>query len=81
MPFLKNDFSQRIIKVLIKTDDWLTVPKIVLPNRYKEPWRGGAYWETKQYLKLYEKLTGKIVTSNSLDVLVDIALEEWYKRQ
>lgn len=81
LPFIINDFRQKIIKVLIKTNDWLTVRKIVLPNRYQEPWQAGAHWDTEQYLKLYEKLTGKIVTSNSLDSLLDIALEEWQKRQ
>ncbi len=81
LPFPKDNTNQRIIKVLIKTDNWLNVSKIVIPSRYKQPWRAGGYWNLEKYLKIYEKLTGKIVTCNSLDTLVDIALEEWRKRQ
>lgn len=81
LPFPRNNGNQRIFKCclgIISTspDSHDIIPRIILQTNSKI----GIY-ETDEYLKLYEKLTGKIVTSSSLNTLLDIALEEWHKRQ
>ena len=81
LPFPKDSVNQRILKVLILTPNWQTVTRVQLPYRYKEPWRHGERLEIENYLKIYEKLTGKLANSNSLDTLIDIALNEWLYRQ
>ncbi|NEQ38958.1 MAG: hypothetical protein F6K40_22875 [Okeania sp. SIO3I5] len=76
LPFVKNDGNQRIFNCLFG-ETYLGV------YRYKTNSKLSfcGIYETDKYLKMYEKLTGKTVTSNSLDSFVDIALEEWHKRQ
>ena len=82
LPFPKKTVSKGIMKIQIKTDDWQTVSAVRLPYRY------GYYHanintglvDIETYLNIYEKITGKPVKSNSLDTLVDIALEEWLER-
>ncbi|MEB3278389.1 MAG: endonuclease NucS domain-containing protein [Lyngbya sp.] len=80
LPFPQDETNQRIIKVLVRTNDWKTVSEIVLPYRYKEPWKPGTYYPFEQYLNLYYKMTGKLVKSNSLQILIDLALDEWKGR-
>lgn len=81
LPFPKEFASQRIMKVLIVTPDWQTIARVQLPYRYKEPWRHGECWNIEKYIKTYEQITGKLANSNSLDALIDIALEQWLYRQ
>ncbi|ERT04217.1 hypothetical protein M595_5844 [Lyngbya aestuarii BL J] len=80
LPFPHDETNQRIIKVLVRTNDWKTVSGIVLPSRYKEPWKAGTYYPFEQYLNLYRKMTGKLAESNSLQILIDLALDEWKAR-
>ena len=70
------------MKIEIETDDWQNVSAVRLPYKYGNPY---ANYHTglvniEFYLKMYEKITGKQAKSNSLDALVDLALEEWLKR-
>ncbi|MGD1713401.1 hypothetical protein [Dapis sp. BLCC M172] len=81
LPFPTNNGNQRIFKCCLgiiskspDSDD--IIPRIILQSNSKI-----SIYETDEYLKIYEKLTGNIVTSNSLDALLDLALEEWHKRQ
>ena len=81
LPFPTNNGNQRIFKCCLGTipkspDSDDLIPRIVLQTNSKI-----GVDETDEYLKIYEKLTGNIVTSNSLDALLDLALEEWHKRQ
>ncbi|EAW34989.1 hypothetical protein L8106_21804 [Lyngbya sp. PCC 8106] len=80
LPFPHDETNQRMIKVLVQTNDWKTVSGIVLPSRYKEPWKAGTSYLFEQYLNLYYKMTGKLVESNSLQIWIDLALDEWKAR-
>ncbi|EAW34988.1 endonuclease NucS domain-containing protein [Lyngbya sp. PCC 8106] len=67
------------VKLNILTEDWKTALKVRIPSRYSS---GGKCddLDIMYYLKWYEKMTEKSVKSNSIEILVDLALEEWKAR-
>jgi len=72
-------YNVKNAKLSILTEDWKTALKVRIPSRYSS---GGKCddLDIMYYLKWYEKMTEKSVQSNSIEILVDLALEEWKAR-
>ena len=66
------------------TPDWKSVSSLSLflgkTGSVPPTARCSGNYDVKVYLNMYKDLTGKDVKSESLDALVDIALEEWLER-
>ena len=72
---------KKIIKMIVRTDDWLTVSGVDLPYEQKRMYQvPGQPLDIEYYLTTYESITGKPAKSKSLDALVDMALEDWRER-
>ena len=77
-------FSQGIAMWRVFTSDWKSVSNLSLflgkTSSVPPTARCSGNYDIKVYLNMYKDLTGKDVKSDSLDALVDIALEEWLER-
>ena len=77
-------FSQGIAMWRVFTSDWKSVSNLSLflgkTSSVPPTARCSGNYDIKVYLNMYKDLTGKDVKSESLDALVDIALEEWLER-
>lgn len=78
--FLYLPYSgKKNVKLNLLTEDWKTASKARIPSRHSS---GGKcnYIDIMYYLKWYGNRTGKSVPSNSVESLVNLALEEWKTR-
>jgi hypothetical protein len=92
LPYLKRrregafykGFTQGIAMWRVFTPDWKSVSSLSLflgkTGSVPPTARCSGNYDVKVYLNMYKDLTGKDVKSESLDALVDIALEEWLER-
>ncbi|MEB3278390.1 MAG: endonuclease NucS domain-containing protein [Lyngbya sp.] len=76
--YLPYSFAKNV-KLNILTEDWKIALKAKIPSRYSSGGKCHSI-DIMYYLKWYEKMTGKSVQSNSIETLVDLALEEWKAR-
>jgi len=80
LPF-PNSPKKKILKMIIRTADWLTVSGVDLPYQEKRDHQAPEQpLGIEYYLRMYERATGKSAKSTSLDALIDMALEEWRER-
>lgn len=80
LPFTSYS-RKKIIKMIVRTDNWLTVSGVDLPYEQKRMYQApGQPLDIEYYLTTYERITGKPAKSKSLDALVDMALEDWRER-
>jgi hypothetical protein len=80
LPF-PNYPRKKVLKMIIVTNDWLTVSGVDLPYQEKRYYQAPEQpLDIEYYLTLYERATGKSAKSTSLDALIEMALEEWRER-
>ncbi|MHC5915598.1 MAG: hypothetical protein ACYTXE_32420 [Nostoc sp.] len=64
----------------LRFSSWQTMSSIMIQRNPRPNARATTVYNFQQYSHLYTVITGKKLNGNSLDVLLDIALEEWIER-